>query len=1509
MSKSREANTDAGAEPRGADPANPPDEAPPGIEPRQAPPADGPRGEPPPAQHAKDDASPARDRRGSDRRKRPPGTPVVGVVCSAGGLTALEELFAAVPTDSGLAWVVMPHLALDQPSLMVELIGKHTPVPVLAATDGTEPRPDTVYIARPAEGLTLRGGRLRIEPLKQPAQTEAALDQLLVSLAEDLGPASIGVILSGSGDAGTAGLRAVVNAGGLGVVQLPATAQFDSMPQAAIDANLADLALPPAEIPAAVLEHLRPSGQSPMLDEFPGDAPERGALRSILALLRVHARYDFRDYRPSMVGRRIRRRMDHLGLADSKAYLERLRREPAELEQLYQELMIGVTGFFRDDEAFEELRERVIEPLVQRHHGEAPLRVWVPGCAAGQEAYSVAMLLLEAFSAGGRATNLQVFATDIDEAALEHARHGIYAETAMQGLDDERRKRFFVALGGGRQQVGKALREVVVFATQNLLRDPPFSRIDLISCRNLLIYLKPEAQEQVIARFHFALNPGGYLFLGSAESVGNQKDMFETLSKRWRIFRRVGPSRQDLLGFSLPGPAAAAPSALGRLAAYEPRTDFKDTARRVLCELFTPAAVLINSGYHILYYNGPTTDYLELPSGEPTSFLLELLRKGLLAPVRGACQTALRDGNPVRVRDASVRRGGEQVPVEILVHPIRESRLSERLLLVTFRDRGEPTRALTAPTAVAAPDGVELSTVDQLEFELRATRDDLRSTIEELQSANEQLRAANEEVVSTNEEMQSTNEELQTSKEELQSLNEELSTVNNQMQEKVSELEQRNGDISNLLASSNAVTVFLDRAFRIKLSTPAARELLNLRHADVGRPLGELNFRIQDPRLLADCEAVLETLAPRERQVADDGEHRYLRRVQPYRSHDDRIDGVVITFTDITESIAAEGKLLASERHYRRLFEEAPVHMLEQDWSDVAPLLHELGPAATDPAYLQQHPDLLAKCRAAIKVTAVNASARKLLGLGDDLSLPLPVPPFCCADEFGSVVAAFAADGRVGSCEVTVPTVAGGARPMFCQLALLPGSEDRMTHVLVIMLDIAERKALEQQLQQSELRLRRALRVVHEAVWEYDLKRDRLWLSDEYERQFGKPGPVTGQVQDWWAAGIHPDERDAARAMLQQVIDGNLDEWQAEYRLHRPDGPYVSILERGVVDRDADGKPVRMLGCLLDVSDLKAAQRALQERETRLRSVLEAAAEAIVTTDGNGRVLSVNPAAAAMFLRVADDMVGAPIQQLFPDDNPLAMQDAQRPRILQASRPHGERFPLELSARHVPQQDIWVLVGRDVSEQLRLERDVIELSTRQQEELGREIHDGLGQELTALLMLAHSIRRQLEAKQTQAAPDAFAQIEEYLRHALETCRTMARGLSAEVSAPGLENALSELAAGMERASGIDCRFTHTGRPSALGEQQAAHLYRIAQEAISNAMRHAQASRVDIDLEVDERELTLRVRDDGQGIPSGVKRGLGLRLMAYRAGMLGGTCEIGPAANGGTLVECRVPHRP
>ena len=580
-------------------------------------------------------------------------------------------------------------------------------------------------------------------------------------------------------------------------------------------------------------------------------------------------------------------------------YLAHLREHPEEVKQLARDLLISVTRFFRDPDAFSTLETEVIAPLIRAKDADAPLRVWVPGCATGEEAYSVAMLLLEQQTAAQNPCRLQIFATDVDEQALEVARQGIYPEGISADVSPERLARFFTRVDESAWQISKQVRETVTFAVQNLIADAPFSKMDLISCRNLLIYLEPEVQKKVIALLHFALKEGGYLFLGPSETVGRQTDLFEPVSKKWRIYRRIGPSRAADLQFPVmqaePCPAkpqpASRPQAPPRLA---------ELAQNSLLRRFGLACVVINRNYEILHFAGPTEDYLVQPGGPPTQNLLSLASKGLEPKLRVVIRRAIRENAPQSIKDVRMRHGGDIRRVNIEAEPLNLSKQTEGLLLISFQEQPNPSSETLAEARTRA-ETAESDLLRQLEQELETTRDDLQSTIEELESANEELKASNEEVMSMNEELQSANEELETSKEELQSLNEELSTVNNQLHDKVEEVESATNDMANLLNATDIATVFLDAGLRIKLFTPAATRMFNLIATDRGRPIGDIVKKFTDDDLLREAQQLLRDLTPREKEVRTEDGRWYIRRIMPYRTLDNRIDGVVITFVDITE--------------------------------------------------------------------------------------------------------------------------------------------------------------------------------------------------------------------------------------------------------------------------------------------------------------------------------------------------------------------------------------------------------------------------------------------------------------------------------------------------------------------------------------------------------------------------------------------------------------------------------
>lgn len=824
--------------------------------------------------------------------------PVAGLVASAGGLDAFKKFFAVMPADSGIAFVLVPHLDPTHASLMVELLTRHTSMPVVEAAEGMAVEANRVYIIPPNKNMTIASGVLRLTGPVESRSWQTSIDLFLRSLADDQEEQAICIILSGTGSHGTLGLKAVKAAGGMAMVQDPKTANYAPMPESAVATGLADHVLPVEQMPEALVKyvqhfHVNGSRVVAAVDETPDH------LNQLLALLRARTNFDFRGYRKKMLARRLERRMGLSRFENVADYLAHLREHPDAVKQLARDLLISVTRFFRDPEAFRTLETEVIAPLFQAKNNDAPLRVWVPGCATGEEPYAVAMLLLEQQAATQNACRLQIFATDLDEQSLEVARRGIYPADISADVTPERLARYFTRVDESTWQISNQVREIVTFAVQNLITDAPFSKMDLISCRNILIYLEPEVQKKVLTLLHFALIEGGYLFLGPAETVGRQTDVFEPVSKKWRIYRRIGPARAGDLHFPVmpTEPRRARPQPAGRPQAL-PR--LAELAQNFLLRRFGLACVVINRNYEVLHFAGPIEDYLVQPGGPPTQNLLALASQGLEHKLRVVIRRAIRENAPQSIKDVKLRHGGDIRRVNIEAEPLNLSKQTEGLLLISFQEQPNPSGATLAeakPRAETAEPGL----LHQLEQELETTRAELQSTIEELESANEELKASNEEVMSMNEELQSTNEELETSKEELQSFNEELSTVNNQLHDKIDEVESATNDMANLLNSTDIATVFVDAGLRIKLFTPAATRMFKLIATDRGRPIGDIVTRFTDDDLLREAQQLLRDLMLREKEVRTEDGRWCIRRLMPYRTLDNHIDGVVITFVDITE--------------------------------------------------------------------------------------------------------------------------------------------------------------------------------------------------------------------------------------------------------------------------------------------------------------------------------------------------------------------------------------------------------------------------------------------------------------------------------------------------------------------------------------------------------------------------------------------------------------------------------
>ena len=820
--------------------------------------------------------------------------PVVGIGASAGGLDACTKLVSALPPASGMALILVQHLDPTHESLMVNLLAEHTAMTVCQAVEGMPVEPNHLYVIPPGTYLSVSAGALHLTPPRAPHGARLPVDFLLSSLAGAYGARAVGVILSGTGADGSVGLMAIKAQRGLVIAQDPDEADYDGMPQSAIATGSVDLVLPVAEIPAALVTFAAQATSHPAKADAPATAINTESLGQIIELVRTKTAHDFTLYKLGTLQRRIERRMAmaSIEINGMDRYLDLLRNDENELELLSKDLLINVTSFFRDPKVFEYLAAKIVPDLVGHRTSDQPLRVWIAGCSTGEETYSLTMLFREAIAEARSSVKLQVFASDVDPDAVAEARNGLYPETIAADVSPERLARFFTK-EDNKYRVSPELRGSVVFTVQDVLADAPFSRLDMVSCRNLLIYLRAEAQAKVISIFHFALREGGILFLGNAETVGNYDGRFAVIAKPERLYRHITRSRPGEIGFSMgDGIRPVARSSQGQMPSRQ--AALAELCRRLVIETHAPAAVLINQKHESLFSLGPTDRYLRVPPGNPSNDLLAMARDGMRTKLRAAVQQALLENKRIMVPGGRTHHDGINGSFQIDIQPVLND--GEQLLLVCFVDAlaQEPKRSPKA----APGDGARAA---ELERELDATKGELRSAIRNLEIANEEQTAINEEALSVNAEYQSTNEELLTSKEELQSLNEELTALNGQLQDTLDRQRVTANDLQNVLFSTDVATVFLDTDLNIRFFTPATKSLFNVIPSDIGRPLADLNSLAADSALLGDARTMLKTHAPSEREIEGQNGAWYVRRILPYLSDDKGVEGVVITFTDITE--------------------------------------------------------------------------------------------------------------------------------------------------------------------------------------------------------------------------------------------------------------------------------------------------------------------------------------------------------------------------------------------------------------------------------------------------------------------------------------------------------------------------------------------------------------------------------------------------------------------------------
>lgn len=827
---------------------------------------------------------------------------IVAMGGSAGGLEAFEQFFSVMPPDSGLAFVIITHLDPDHKGIMPELIQRTTKMKVFQVTDGMKVRPNSVYIIPPKMDMSILHGTLHLLEQTVPRGVRMPIDFFFRHLADDQQERSIGIILSGMGTDGTLGIRAIKEKLGLAMVQEPNSAKYDGMPLSAIACGIVDYIAPAEELPVKLLRYVKHTLKLPQTGlTVPGKT--LSAIQKICILIRAKTGHDFSLYKKNTIYRRIERRMSVHQISNIAHYIRYLQENPGEIELLFKEFLIGVTDFFRDPDAFDVLTQKAIPQMLKGMHKDNVLRIWIPGCSTGEEAYSIAIILrehIEKTLLKGE-LKLQIFATDIDKDAIDKARYGVYPANIAVDMSPERLHKFFIK-EDSIYRIRKEIREMIVFAPQNIMMDPPFTKLDMLCCRNLLIYLNAEVQKKILPLFHYALKPGGILFLGPSETIGSFNDLFAPIDNKWKIFRRKESSAARTgmvdLPSSLLSPDVRRLMDMGK-ALSENELNLPEMVQQALIEGYTPPAVLINENGDILYISGRTGNYLEPSAGKAAMNIYAMAREGLKYEVGTAIRKAITQKTTITITGVKLIINGASHLINLTVKPVVKTGAMFGTLLVVFEDvtaHYEKVIPVKGKGKPASTHGRYKEAAD----ELKRTREQLQASVEEANSSQEELKSTNEELQSTNEELQSTNEELTTSKEELQSLNEELITVNAELQNKVDELTQTNNDMKNLLNSTDIATIFVDNDLNVKRFTIQATKIINLRQSDIGRPLTDLVTNLEYAGMVDDIRDVIQTLMPREKQVETKDGRYSVMRIMPYRTLDHMIDGAVITFNDIT---------------------------------------------------------------------------------------------------------------------------------------------------------------------------------------------------------------------------------------------------------------------------------------------------------------------------------------------------------------------------------------------------------------------------------------------------------------------------------------------------------------------------------------------------------------------------------------------------------------------------------
>jgi PAS domain S-box-containing protein len=1324
---------------------------------------------------------------------------IVGLGASAGGIQALREFFENVPTDSGIAYVVILHISPDHDSQLAGVLQQHCKLPVAQVTEKVRVQPDHVYVVPPNQHLEMHDGHITVSQNLLVEERRAPVDIFFRTLAESHQSRAVGVILSGTGANGSMGIKRIKERGGAAFVQNPREAEFNEMPRNSIATGLIDGVLPVAQIPARIITYKESLGKIEIPVE-PEERPEdqQQALREVFTLLRVHTGHDFSNYKRPTLLRRIERRINIHNLPSLPAYAAFMAQNTEETHALLKDLLISVTNFFRDRRAFEAVEQEILPRLFAEKNAGEPLRIWCVGCATGEEAYSLAMLCAERTLGVIDGPKIQIFATDIDQNAINIARDGLYTLNDAADVSPERLRRFFTK-EGDEYRVRREIREMILFAVHNALKAPPFSRIDLATCRNMMIYLNPAAQERILETLHFALRPGGFLFLGSSESVDGASDLYAIQSREHHLYQsreiapRAYPVPESIPTFQYE-PLRPEPSPQGGSTPARGRMTYGDLHAQLL-EQYAPPSIVVNEEYDIVHLSERAGRYLQVAGGEPSNNLLKLVRPELSLELRSALYQATQRKSNVEARGLPVRIEDKTEAVNIHVRPVlREGDTARGFILVLF-EQAEPGAARDEEVLISSEEPV----ARQLEEELTRLKAQLRNSVEQHEFQAEELKASNEE---------------------LQSINEELTTVNQELKVKVEETAIAGNNLQNLINSTDLGTIFLDRSFRVNLFTPAAREIFNLIPADYGRPISDITHRLEYSDLIADCETVLDKLHTVEHEVSTQDGRAFLMRVLPYRTGDDRIQGVVVTFTDISSRKQAEENLRASEEQLRAYVDatSGTIYEMSADWSEIRPFTGKNFVASTS----ETMTDWLQNCVPADEQARVRAEIENAV----ENKRP------------------FEMEHRIIHLDGSIGWTFLRAVPIF-------NAQGEIERWFGAASDITDRKQAAEDLRNSEEQFRRAIE---------DAPIPVIMHAED--------GEVL-QVSRSWSelTGYTLEDQDVIHSWLTKAYGYGEEEFvgQNAAMIFTPE------------DR-AKGEPEK------EIETARREGRALDERWHLRKNGERFFANGVLTAlrDERGHLTG--------FAKIMRDMT----DRKRMEEELQAAHDELEARVQERT--------LELALINANLESQAQELRRSEGERRLLLQRIVSAQEEERHRISRELHDQMGQQLTALLLDLKSLPAARAQTQTALVEDLMTRV----HHLAWEMRPAA------LDNIGLKAALAQYVKEWSRQNQIVADFLSRNfeDEARLPEQLETTFYRVAQEALVNVQRHAKASDVSVVLERDKETVTLIIEDNGCGFavedePRSRRAGrLGILGMRERLELIGGSLTIESSPDNGTSVYVR-----